>query len=199
MTPAGQQRYKANKPEREFHVAGSNDPFGTCDPFGFPRSDLNEVRGIAFATMPDRIIILNQYQRVWREVWMDGRALPKNVGSTQKGAPDPRYYGYSVGHWENDNTLVVDTTGLDDNTWINSSGYPHSANAHVQERFTRLDHNDLQLVVTLDDPEFYTKPFQLTTDNFKWVPDQQLEEQLCIPSSMIEYKKIVADPAAEGK
>ena len=197
MTPLGQERFKANKPERDFHVSGSNDPFSTCDPFGFPRSDMNEVRGIAFATMPDRIIILNQYQQVWREVWMDGRSLPKNVGAAEKGAPDPRYYGYSVGHWEGDNTLVVDTTGLDDATWINSSGYPHSTNAHVQERFTRLDHNDLQLVVTLEDPAFYIKPFELTTANFKWIPNQQLDEQLCIPSEMLEYKKIVADPAGK--
>ena len=198
MTPLGQGRFKANKPERQFHLSGSNDPFMTCDPFGFPRSVMNEVRGIAFATMPGRIIILNQYQRVWREVWMDGRELPKNVGGTEKDAPDPRYYGYSVGHWDGDDTLVVDTTGLDDRTWINSAGYAHSANAHVEERYTRLDHNDLQLVVTLDDPTIYTKPFALTTDNFKWIPDQQLEEQLCIPSEMLDYIKIVGEPAGNG-
>ncbi len=82
-----------------------------CDPLGFPRNMVFELRGIAFATMPDRILVLNQYQRAWREIWMDGRELPKNVGGTAKDAPDPRYYGYSAGHWEGDNTLVVETTG----------------------------------------------------------------------------------------
>ncbi len=199
MTPLGQQKYKENKPERQYHVAGSNDPFNTCDPFGFPRSDLNEVRGMAFGTMPDRILILNQYQQIWRMIWMDGRSLPKNVGGTGKDVKDPRYYGYSVGHWENDNTLVVETTGLDDRTWINSSGYPHSVNAVVTERFTRIDHNDLQLVITLDDPAYYTKAWVLATDKFKWIPNQELEQQLCIPSEMIEYRKIIASPATSGE
>ena len=51
--------------------------------------------------------------------------------------------------------------------------------------------NDLQLVVTIDDPKLYTKPWVFTTDNFKWIPDQQLEEQLCIPSDMLQYMKII--------
>lgn len=67
---------------------------------------------------------------------MDGRALPKNVSGTEKGARDPRYYGYSVGHWEGDNTLVIETSGLDDRTWLDLRGYPHTVDAHVEERFT---------------------------------------------------------------
>ena len=126
---------------------------------------------MAFATMADRIVVLYPFQQQWREIWMDGRALPKNVGSPETGASirsprkgrarstRPRYYGFSVGHWEADNVLVVDTTGLDESTWLNESGYPHSIDAHVQERFTRTDHNDLQLTLTIDDPKLYTKPF----------------------------------------
>ena len=128
---------------------------------------------------------------------MDGRPLPKNVGASGKDAPDPRYYGYSVGHWEGDNTLVVDTTGLDENTWLTDAGYPHSIDAHVQERFTRTDHNDLELTSTVDDPKFYTKPFSLGTEYFRWVPDQILDERLCIPSNVIEYLKAVGDPAGK--
>src|SRR5207302_1027505 len=117
LTPEGQKLFDMNKPEAKFHVAGTNDAFArTCDPLGFPRNIIFEIRGLSFATMPDRVIILNQYQRAWREVWTDGRELPKNVGGTGKDAPDPRYYGYSVGHWEGVNTFVVDTTGLDDKT-----------------------------------------------------------------------------------
>jgi hypothetical protein len=199
MTPLGQKLFNANKPEPQFHISGTNDSYARmCDPLGFPRNMVFELRGIAFATMPDRIVVLNQYQRAWREIWMDGRELPKNVGSPAKDAPDPRYYGYSVGRWENDNTLVVETTGLDDKTWLTRMGYPHSIEAHVTERYTRLDHNDLQLTITVNDPKIYAEPFVLPIANFKWLPDQQLAEQLCIPSEMLQYLNLIADPAGTG-
>jgi hypothetical protein len=199
LTSLGQKLMSANKPEPQFHIAGTNDSYARmCDPLGFPRNMVFELRGIAFATMPDRIVVLNQYQRAWREIWMDGRELPKNVGGTAKDAPDPRYYGYSVGHWEGDSTLIVETTGLDDKTWLTRMGYPHSIDAHVQERFVRPDHNDLQLTITVDDPKIYTKPFVLGVVNFKWVPDQQLAEQLCIPSEMLQYLNLIGDPGGTG-
>jgi hypothetical protein len=188
-----------NKPEAKYHVAGTNDPFvRTCDPLGFPRNIIFEIRGVSFATMPDRVIIMNQYQRAWREVWTDGRMLPTNVGGTAKDSPDPRYYGYSVGHWEGDDTFVVDTTGLDDKTWLNGNGYPHSIEAHIQERYTRPDYNDLQLTVTVDDRKLYDKPFVLGRASFRWHPTQELEEQLCIPSEMQQYLQLVGGPGGAG-
>ena len=98
---------------------------------------INEIRGLSIAAMPNRISMLLQFQDMWREIWMDGRALPTNVGASEKDALDPRYNGYSVGHWEDDYTLVVDTTGFDDRTWVTSAGFPHTTDAHVQERYTR--------------------------------------------------------------
>jgi hypothetical protein len=139
--------------------------------------------------------MLLQFQDAWREIWMDGRALPTNVGGTGKDAIDPRYNGYSVGHWEDDYTLVIDTTGLDERSWATKSGYPHSVEAHVRERFTRLDHNDLKLTVTLDDPKIYTEPFLIGTVYFRWVPNQEIEEKFCIPSEVLEYLKEMGDPA----
>ncbi len=91
--------------------------------------------------------------------------------------------------------LVVDTTGLDDRTWLTGAGYPHSIDAHIQERYTRVDHNDLQVTLTVDDPKIYTKPFSLGTVYFKWVPNQIFDEKICIPSEVIEYLKAVGDPA----
>lgn len=199
LTSLGQKLMSANKPEPTYHIAGTNDSYArVCDPLGFPRNMVFELRGIAFATMPDRIIVLNQYQRAWREIWMDGRELPKNVGGIEKDAPDPRYYGYSVGRWEGDNTLVVETTGLDDKTWLTRMGYPHSSEAHVSERYVRPNHNDLQLTITIDDPKIYTQPFVLGSVSFKWVPNQQLAEQLCIPSEMLQYLDVIGDPAGKG-
>jgi hypothetical protein len=161
LTPLGQQRFKLNIPDP--FRAHSNDPWGTCDPFGFPRSTTNETRGVTFAPLPDRLAIMTQYGRIWRTVWMDGRDLPKNVGA--KGGPDPRWYGYSVGHWEGD--------------------------------YTRVDHDALELTVTVDDPKIYTKPFVAVTNRFKWIPNQEDEEQFCVPSEMIDYIKIIALPAGQ--
>src|SRR5581483_11730712 len=132
--------------------------------------------GLSFATMPDRIIMLLQFQDIWREIWMDGRKLPTGVGGTGKDALDPRYNGYSVGHWEDDHTLVIDTTGVDERTWITGAGYPHTADVHIQERYTRPDHNDLKMTSTVDDPKVYTKPFSLGSHEFRWIPNQQLDE-----------------------
>jgi len=112
MTTAGQAKLKLNVPDP--FSATSNDPWKTCDPFGMPRIVNNEIREIGFATMPDRIVILENYAKVWREVWTDGRQLPKNVG--HKGGPSTMYFGYSVGHWDGNNTLVFDTVGMDDKT-----------------------------------------------------------------------------------
>lgn len=205
MTPAGAARLKLNIPDP--FSASSNDPWRTCDPFGMPRATDNEIREIGFAQMPDRIIILENYDKAWREVWMDGRQLPKNIG--QKGGPSPLWYGYSVGHWDGDNTLVVDTTGIDDKTWMDRRGYPHSVGAHIQERYTRSDHNHLSLVVSVDDPAFYTSSFVLAKADYKWIQgqdntsvaipfsDEEGNGQICIPSQIIEYNKLMGEQADE--
>jgi hypothetical protein len=195
LTPLGKQLMSQNKPLQGYSPAGTNDlHVRYCDPFGFPRNMLDEIRGLQIATMPDKIIVMIQYMDVWREIWTDGRALPQNVGGTGN-ALDPRFNGYSVGHWEDDYNFVVDTTGLDDRTWLTGTGYPHSIDAHVQELFTRVDHNDLKLTITVDDPEVYTKPFTLGSVAFRWYPAQQLDEWGCIPSEVQEYLQMMGDPA----
>jgi len=195
MTPLGQKRFSLNRGNFGANVADSNDPINHCDPLGFPRNAVFELRGLNIGQMPNRTLILSQYQRAWREIWTDGRALPKNAGSDAPGAPDPRYYGYSVGHWEGDYTLVVDTVGTDENTWLDNYAHPHSAELHVVERYTRVDHNTLQVTVMIDDPVTYTKPFMLGKAIYKWIPEQDFEEQLCIPSSMELYTDTIAKPA----
>jgi hypothetical protein len=196
LTPLGLQLMSQSKPLQKYSPAGTNDPHVRyCDPFGVPQNMINEIRGLSIATIPDRIVLLLQFQDMWREIWMDGRALPTNVGASEKGALDPRYNGYSVGHWEDDYTLVVDTTGLDDRTWVTSAGYPHTIDAHIQERYTRTSHNDMKMTLTVDDPKIYTKPFSLGTFNFRWIPNQQLDEWLCLPSDVMDYLKTMGDPA----
>jgi hypothetical protein len=206
MTPAGLAKLKLNIPDP--FSASSNDPWKTCDPFGMPRVSNNEIREIGFAQMPDRIIILENFGKVWREVWTDGRPLPKNVG--HPGGLGPLWYGYSIGHWQGDNTLIVDTVGMDEKTWVDRRGYPHTVDAHAQETYTRPDHNHLNFVETITDPAFYTASFVLAKANYKWITgeddpkaasipfsDEQAFEQICIPSEVIEYNKLLADQADE--
>jgi hypothetical protein len=139
-----------------------------------------------------RIFIMFEQQRVWREVWTDGRQLPSNVDA--KGAPDSRYYGYSVGHWDGD-TFVIDTTGFDERAWLDENGHPRSKNAHIQERYTRADQYNLNVVATIDDPKLYTKPWVFLKANYYWMKDQAFEETLCIPSEGIEYRDTLARPS----
>jgi hypothetical protein len=202
-TAAGEALFKANHPYLGFGIREndpippSNDPFITCDPLGFPRNLLAHAvsfrGGVLFGSAPNRILIAYEQQRVWREIWMDGRSLPTKIDVP--GGAESRYYGYSVGHWENDNTLVIDTTGVDERPWLYEAGYPRSSTAHIQERYTRLDEHNLQLTVTVDDPKFYTKPFQFLKANYYWMKDQEFAETFCIPSEGIEYRDSLTKPS----
>jgi hypothetical protein len=84
---------------------------------------------------------------------------------------------------------------MDERTWLDKAGHPHSVDMLVQERYTRVDHDTLQMSVTIDDPKIYASPFEeLTNVTFKWIPDQELEEQLCVPSEGIAYMNIIGHP-----
>lgn len=203
LTPAGEALFKSNYRYLSFQVRGndpippSNDPFITCDPLGFPRNLLAHAisfrGGVLFGSAPNRIIIAYEQQRVWREIWMDGRALPEQVDAV--GTPESRYYGHSVGHWDGDYTFVIDTTGVDERPWLYEAGYPRSSSALIQERYTRVDQYNLQLTVTVDDPKFYTEPFQFLTADFYWMKDQVFAETFCIPSEGIQYRDRLSVPS----
>jgi hypothetical protein len=193
LTPLGQKLFSLNKPETTEGTGISNDPLNTCDPIGVPRNLVFETRGLAFATMPNRIAILHQYQRIWRYAWTDGRELPKNFDT--KTGPPARWYGYSTAHWDGDHILIIDTVGVNDQTWLDKAGHPHSVDAHIQERYDRVDHNHIQMTSTVDDPKIYTKPFILSKNEYRWIPDQEAEEQICVPSEMINYMNLIGRPA----
>jgi hypothetical protein len=92
----------------------------------------------------------------------------------------------------------VDSVGSDERSWRDQAGHPHSAEMKVQERYTRVDHNTLEMTITIDDPKAYTKPFMITDSRFEWIPNQHLREELCVPSVMQAYLNIIADPAGDG-
>jgi hypothetical protein len=153
LTPLGKQLFDRNKAQGDILIADSNDPhLRYCDPFGFPRNMNDQIRAMTISTVRDRTFVLIAFQTIWREIWTDGRALPANVGGRGRDAHDPTYNGYSVGRWQDDYTFVVETTGMDPDTWATEGGYPHSVEARVTERFNRTSKNDLALTTIMDDP-----------------------------------------------
>jgi hypothetical protein len=211
MTPVGEAAYRMNKENASrFSIAESNDPFKFCDPLGFPRNVLFMAKGIAFAQMPDRVLQLHHFNRTWREIWTDGRRLPQNVGgvdrevivdpwrSTFEASTIPKWFGYSTGRWDGDYTFIINTAGTRPDAWLTHTGYPHSVDMRVEERYTRIDRNTLELVVTIDDSKMYAKPFVITKSSFTWSPTQQFDEQFCVPSEALEYLKALGDPAGSN-
>jgi Carboxypeptidase regulatory-like domain len=85
-----------------------------------------------------------------RQVFLDGRGHPKD--------PNPMWMGHSIGHWEGE-TLVIDTVGFDDRSWLDTAGHPHTEMMHVIERFRRPDLGHLDIEITIDDPGAYAKPW----------------------------------------
>ena len=145
-------RNKPGNGPRAGTVAEINDPLSTLgDPTGFPRIVNFELRPFQIVQTPTQVLMLYMFEHRWRVIWTDGRPLPKD--------PDPRWYGYSVGRWEDDYTFVVDTVGMRQNTWVDNSGDPHSYDLRVQERYHRVNRTTLELTVVINDPQIYTKPW----------------------------------------
>ena len=200
MTPTGQAMFNAAKPSygpRSVAVVESNDPSLLCDPLGFPRIVLHQTRGMEFIHTPRKVVQLLEHQKIWREIWTDGRPLPKDVGGSSPTSPDIRRYGYSIGRWEDDVTFVVQTTGAAETGWANQFGDPHGLNAIVEERYRRTSPDTLDVVVTINDPEMYTKPFVAIRQTFK--RGTELDEQLCVQSEVRRYIERLAKPAGQKK
>jgi hypothetical protein len=144
-----------------------NDPAARCIQ-GMPK--LNAIPyPFKIVDTPKEVIILYEGFTTFRQIFLDGRGLPKD--------PQPSWIGYSTGHWEKD-ALVVDTIGVNDTTWMDNAGHPHSDALHITERFRRLDFGHLDIEMTFDDPKTYTKPWTIT-EHARIVPDSELLEYVC--------------------
>jgi hypothetical protein len=118
---------------------------------------------------PGVTVILYEAYNHFRQVMTDGRPLPTD--------PQPAWLGYSVGRWEG-NTFVVETNGLNDQTWLDDGGHPHSEALRVTERYTRRDFGHMDIQMTIDDPQTYTKPWTVTVPKNLMV-DSELIEFMC--------------------
>lgn len=119
--------------------------------------------------IPGRVIMLFEYDHFVREVYTDGRQHPKDL--------NPTWMGDSIGKWEG-NTLVIDTVGFNDKTWLDNDGHPHSEELHIVERIRRVSHDALTIDFTIDDPKAYTKSWGAHT-TFQLEPDWNLGEMAC--------------------
>ena len=118
---------------------------------------------------PPVTLILFEEMNHYRQVFTDGRGFPKDM--------NPAWFGYSIGKWEGD-AFVVNTTGFNDQTWLDDPGHPHTDAMDVTERFRRRDFGHLEIDITVDDPKAYTKPWTVTA-RFDLVPDTELIENIC--------------------
>ena len=159
-----------------------------------PRADLFEMRAVQLIHTPVQLVMLYQYDRLWRSIWTDGRALPKD--------PDPHWYGYSTGKWVDDYTFQIQTVGMDERTWLDNAGRPHSEDLHVIEEFHRIDRDHLELSVTIDDPKYYSTPWvALDRLPFHLMPaNYDMQDMICAPSEVNSYNKLHANPGGtKGK
>ena len=127
-----------------------DDPEANCLPAGVPRMAPYPWKIVQTPTL---IVFLYEGNiHTYRQVFLDGRAHPKDA--------DPTWYGDSIGKWEGD-TLVVDTVGFNDKFWFDFAGHPHTEKLHVIERYRRPILGRLDFEAVINDPGAYTKPFTL--------------------------------------
>ena len=144
-------------------------PSRRCVPRGVPGEMLVRGRPWKIVQTPGVIAILYDQSIHFRQIFADGRGFPDDR--------IPTWFGYSIGKWEGD-TLVVDTTGFNDDTWLDEGGHPHSDALHVTERFRRRDVGHLDVQFTIDDPKDYARPWTATVA-FDLLPDTELTEHVC--------------------
>ncbi|HTD45503.1 MAG TPA: hypothetical protein VK687_15040 [Bryobacteraceae bacterium] len=147
----------------------SEFPDTNCLPAGIPTAGLVS-EPVKIVQSPGLIVMLYESEDGHRQIYTDGRTLPKEVAQ-------PAWLGYSVGKWERD-TLVVETAGFNDKSWLDVIGHPHSEALRVVERYHRRDFGHMDLEMTFDDPQMYTKPFTLkVTEDL--LADSDLFESFC--------------------
>jgi len=156
-------------------------PTSKCQPAGIPMGDLLPSPR-RFVQTPDLLVIVTEGINPTRTIHTDGRALPTD--------PNPQWVGHSTGKWDGD-TLVVDTVGFTDRSWIDGMGHPRSEAMHITERLRRRDFGHVEVQVTFDDPTLYTKPFSIAYTQ-TLTPDTELTEYVCTENEKDRAHIVVA-------
>jgi hypothetical protein len=142
-------------------------PLTHCLPIGIPAVMFTYAFKIIQA--PQEIVMLSETGDPSRQIYTDGRSLPEE--------PEPAWMGYSVGKWEGD-TLVVETTGFKERSWLDLLGHPRGESMRITERYHRRDFGHMDLEITFNDPKYYTRPFTLKA-GLRVIPDSDILEYVC--------------------
>jgi hypothetical protein len=172
MTPPGDVPYQPWAAQlvrdRANGARGNEDPAAFCVP-GMPKL-LVLPYPYKIYQIPGVTVILYEGFTTFRQIFTDGRALPKD--------PQPSWLGYSVGKWDGD-TFVVDTIGINDKTWMDNAGRPHSDALRTTERYHRNNVGTMDVTLTIDDPKAYTRPWSVSASPSRLIVGQDLLEYVC--------------------
>jgi hypothetical protein len=174
LLPAGEQPpmlpWAADVYKQRVETRGADRPGLYCMPHGVP--DAMTPPNLPFKILQTPQVVVHLYEEFhkYRQIHTDGRGLPDD--------PDPAWYGYSIGRWEGD-TLVVETAGFREGSWLDNSGHPHTEALRTTERYRRIDFGRMELQVTIDDAKAYARPWTSQTIRFVLQPDTELMEHLC--------------------
>jgi hypothetical protein len=146
-----------------------DDPHNRCQPDNYPRTYWLPHYTKIFH-VPGELLMLNEWNAQFRQIYTDGRPFPEVM--------HPIYSGYSIGKWQGD-TFVITTKGFRESEWLDTAGNPITDAATMTERITRPNFGTLNLVITIDDPKAYTKPFTMDM-NMKIMIDTQMIEEFCL-------------------
>jgi hypothetical protein len=196
MTPAGKAVFDSYKPSsgpRGVLPALGNDPMGRCDPLGYPRNMYVNNRAFEFIQTPRKILQAFDWTHNYREIWTNNITLPED--------PDPRWYGWAVGKWEGD-TFVITSKAYNPKNWLDNLGHPQSENMTMEERWTRTAYDTLELVIKINDPDYYTAPWASAKPQvFKLqlpVDRSIIGEEFCVPSEEEAFNENVRNLAGAG-
>ena len=148
---------------------GKDNPAARCLPRGVPAAMLLPGYPWKVVQTPEVIMVLFHEGLHYRQIFTDGRGSPEDPGLT--------WLGYSIAKWQDD-TLIVDTTGFNDQIWLDDIGHPHSEALHVIERFRRRTVGTMDLEITVDDPKAYTEAWTASA-RLELLPDTELTETTC--------------------
>ena len=146
----------------------TDDPHIRCLPDFFVRA-YGLPHFLKFVQTPDLLVMLNEYNGTYRQVFTDGRPLPE--------APNPSWQGYSTGSWSDD-TLIIDSIGFRNDLWIDWGGSMITEAAKIRERIRRPDFGHIEIDIMVDDPKAYTKPWSITLRQ-QFASDTELIDEIC--------------------
>jgi len=154
--------------QRRLDTLGKDDPNNFCLPSGFPEK-IAVTSPWKIVEFPGLTLILYESRTIFRQIFTDGRPLPKD--------PQPSWQGYSVGRWEGDD-FVVETTGFNGKAWMDINGHPTTDALHLIERYRRKDFGHMDVAIMIDDPKAYTQPWTIH-ENPELQADTELLEYIC--------------------